>query len=115
MAVGGDAGEWLGIPEERGDRHARVREDVGTIAPDEEGVAGLAIVEQPVTDQAAVAIEDGVSPILLLAGGQKDVARAEADDWDDQSEAGGENDGSPARARGRRPHQPASGGDREDG
>src|SRR6185312_10235898 len=95
-------------------RHSSVGEDIGTVAPDEEGIAGLAVVAEPIGDCAAVAVEDGVSPILLLTGCQEDVAGAEADDWDDQGEAGGENDSAPARACGGRPYQSASGGDCED-
>ena len=113
MAIRGHASERLRIPEQRCDGHSRIGEHVGAVAPDEEGIARLPVAAKPVAHGPAVAIEDGVRPILLLTGRQQDIARAEARNRHNEREARGQHNGPPSRTGRRCPHETARGGDRQ--
>ena len=94
MAVGGDAGEGLGIPEDRGDGEAGVGDDAGAVAPDEDGVGGMGLGEDELCGCVGLAVEDGV------AGG--DVAEADGGDEEGRGEEGLEGSGGLGGSRGRR-------------
>ena len=79
VAVGGNSGEGLRIPERVTANAARVDIEIGTIAPDEQGVTGKGRFLNDRGGLAAIAIERCVGPIGIAVERDGGVARPEAE------------------------------------